>query len=111
MDWLEQWVREDGDLTTTYMWQLSEGDRGMSILGRGVICQALAHYHRLTGSERAWKLLADSMARAREAVLTPEGFGTKTSFLRRNYFAPGESDFILEPLGYQIGRASCRERV
>lgn len=100
MDWLEQWVREDGDLVTTYMWSLSEGTRGASILGRGVICQALAHYHRLTGNARAWKLLEQAMLRARETILTPEGFGTKTSYLRRNYFAPGESDFILEPLGY-----------
>lgn len=87
-------------MMTTYMWQMSEGELGGSILGRGVICQGLAHYHRLTGDERAWRLLVAAMETARETELTPEGFGTKTSFLRRNYYAPGESDFVLEAMGY-----------
>ncbi len=100
LDWLEQWKAEDGDLVYPYMWPLVEGEKGGSILGRGVITQALAHYHRMTGNERAWKLLVEAMRAAQPKLFSTEGLGTKTSLLRRNYFAPGESDFVLEPLGY-----------
>lgn len=100
IDWLEQWIKEDGDLVFPCFGPVVEGEKGSSILGRGVICQALAHYHRLTGDERAWKILVNAMELARKTLFTPEGLGVKTSVLRRNYYAPGESDFILEPLGY-----------
>lgn len=100
LDWLHQWLAEDGDLVYPYMWKVVEGGKGGSILGRGVIGQALAHYHRLTGDKRAWNILVTIMEKAKATLFTPEGLGTKTSLLRRNYFAPGESDFILEPLGY-----------
>lgn len=100
LDWLEQWLREDGDLVYHYLWPTGEGKGGASVLGRGVIGQALAHYHRLTGDQRAWDMLVKVMDLAKETTLSGEGMGTKTSLLRRNYYAPGESDFILEPLGY-----------
>ena len=100
LDWLEQWLEEDGDLVYPYAGGVVEGEKGCTTLGRGVIGQALAHYHRLTGDERAWNLLTTVMDLAKESLFTPEGLTTKTSLLRRNYFAPGESDFILEPMGY-----------
>ncbi len=100
LDWLEEWMVQDGDLVYPYLWPIVEGHQGGSILGRGVISQALARYHRMTNSPRAWNLLVRIMNLAKETLFTPEGLGTKTSLLRRNYFAPGESDFILEPMGY-----------
>ena len=100
MDWLEQWIREDGDMVFPAFGPIVEGEMGGSILGRGVICQALTHYHRMTGNERAWNILVPAMEKAKTRLFTPEGLGVKTSILRRNYYAPGESDFILEPLGY-----------
>lgn len=100
LDWLEQWMEEDGDFVYEYFSDLIQGEKGGSILGRGVIGQALAYYHRVTGSERAWALLVKSIDLALDKLFTPEGLGMKTSFLRRSYFAPGESDFILEALGY-----------
>jgi hypothetical protein len=100
LDWLEEWMAQDGDLVYPYLWPIVEGRQGGSILGRGVISQALARYHRMTGSPRAWNLLVRIMNLAKESLFTPEGLGAKTSLLRRNYFAPGESDFILEPMGY-----------
>ena len=100
LDWLEQWMEEDGDLVYAYAGPIVEGGKGGSILGRGVICQALAHYHRMTGNPRAWRLLLACMELGKKSLFTPEGLGVKTSILRRNYYAPGESDFILEALGY-----------
>lgn len=100
LDWLEQWLEEDGDLVYPYAGGVVEGEKGCTTLGRGVIGQALAHYHRVTGDERAWTLLRTVMDLAKESLFTPEGLTTKTSLLRRNYFSPGESDFILEPMGY-----------
>ena len=106
LDWLEQWIEEDGDMVYPAFGPLVEGEMGGSILGRGVIGQALAHYHRVTpgdafgGDKRAWDLLLFAMNKAKETLFTPEGLGVKTSLLRRNYYPPGESDFILEALGY-----------
>ncbi len=101
LDWLEQWIKEDGDMIYKEFGPVLEG-KGNNTLGRGVICQALAHYHRMTGDERALSIFAEAMKKAVKLVLTPEGLGVKTSFLRRNYYAPGESDFILEAFGYMF---------
>jgi len=53
---------------------------------------------------RVHRALEVALARAdhfvRRNILTPEGFALKLSSLRRNYLAPGESDFITEPLAY-----------
>lgn len=108
MAWLEQWLAEDGDFVYPYA-GVVQGEKGGSTLGRGVIGQALAHYHRMTKDERAWKLLARVMELALPKLFTPEGLCTKTSYLRRNYYAPGESDFILEALGYLWERTRDKE--
>ncbi len=100
LDWLEEWVADEGGL----VWNTfgpERVDNAEGILGRGVICQGLMRYHRLTKSERAWKLLTDAIEHAlATGLFTREGFAVKMSSLRRNYYAPGESDFILEPLAY-----------
>jgi len=100
LDWLEEWVADEGGL----VWNTfgpERVDNAEGILGRGVICQGLMRYHRLTKSARAWKLLTDAIEHAlATGLFTREGFAVKMSSLRRNYYAPGESDFILEPLAY-----------
>jgi len=109
LDWLEEWVADEGGL----VWNTfgpERVDNAEGILGRGIICRGLMRYHRLTKSERAWKLLTDAIEHARATGLfTREGFAVKMNSLRRNYYAPGESDFILEPLAYVAERTGNQE--
>ena len=108
LDWLEEWSREEGAL----IWNTfgpERADMAEGVLGHGVIMQGLMRYHRVTGSERAWKLLVESAEYAKKSVFTPEGFAVKMSSLRRNYFAPGESDFIIEPLAYLAEKTGNKE--
>lgn len=108
LDWLEEWIEEEGAL----IWNTfgpERVDMAEGVLGHGVIMQGLMRYHRVTESRRAWELLLKSAEYARKTAFTPEGFGVKMSSLRRNYFAPGESDFIIEPLAYVAEKTGDRE--
>ncbi|OPX33055.1 MAG: hypothetical protein B1H40_00990 [Candidatus Latescibacteria bacterium 4484_181] len=108
LDWLEKWTKEEGAL----IWNTfgpERVDMAEGALGHGVIMQGLMRYHRVTGSKRAWKLLVESAEYARKTVFTPEDFAVKLSSLRRNYLAPGESDFIIEPLAYLAERTGNKK--
>lgn len=107
LDWLEEWTEEEG----AFVWNTfgpERVDMAEGALGHGIIMQGLMRYHRLTGSERAWRLLVRAGEFVRSNILTPEGFAVKLTSLRRNYLAPGESDFLVEPLAYLAERTGDR---
>ena len=114
MDWLEEWLAEDGDLVYPQYSEVIE-ELGGGILGQGVICQGLMHYHEQTGSARAWRLLEKIIEQTQIHLMSPEGLPYKNGSLRRNYYAPGEEMMtFIEPLVYyaqKTGRADLAEQV
>lgn len=100
MDWLEEWVEEDGGYF--YNAYTPPGETRVATgLSDGILSCALMRHHMVTGSQRSWQLLKNLIDNdiQETGVIHTDGFILKSSSPFRDYYEP-EPDFWFEPMVY-----------